>query len=255
MKFSANLSMLFTEVPLLARFHAARQAGFQAVEIQFPYDVPIAELQQAQADAGVEVVLINIPAGDLMRGGDGLACHPERQQAYRAALAQGRDYASALGVQYVNVLAGRQPQGLSREACLAVLYSNLQATLDTFADTGITVLCEAINHYDMERFLLHRAEHLWEVLAQFPQQNLKAQYDLYHMARMGEDLGVDLALHATDIGHIQFADVPLRHEPGTGSLDFSSLFAAIEQSAYQGYLGAEYRPSQVTEKTLQWFTP
>lgn len=252
MKLAANLSLMFTELPLLQRFKAARDAGFEAVEIQFPYEASINDLVMARSDADVAVVLINVAAGDLMSGGDGLACVPQRKGDYRCALAQCSDYAEALDVSRVNVLSGRCHDKADEERRWMTFLDNLQHTDEHLAGLGVTTTFEAINTKDMPGFLIHRADHLWRVMAQVSSPNIKAQYDLYHMAMMGEDLCSDLQRHLGKIGHIQFADCPGRGEPGTGDLDVVALLQEIDRGGYDGYVAAEYRPTVETNASLGW---
>jgi hydroxypyruvate isomerase len=252
MKIAANLSLLFTELPLLARIQAAAVAGFDGVEIQFPYDVPALQLKEALARAGLPLRLINLPAGDLMTGGPGLAAVPARQAQFDAALQQGLTYAAMTRPAYVNVLAGRLADGVSREQALACLTANLGKTAEAFAVLGIGVLCEAINPLDMPGFLLNTPEHLAELLRTVGHPNLQAQFDLYHMARQGLDIAAGISLLAGRIGHVQFADCPGRGEPGSGQLDFAPLLHALGASGYAGWLGAEYKPSQATPLSLDW---
>ncbi|MDF3031429.1 MAG: hydroxypyruvate isomerase [Moraxellaceae bacterium] len=250
LKFSANLSMLFTERPLPERFAAARAAGFAAVEIQFPYELGPADLQRLLAENEQQLVLINVPAGDLMQGGNGNACVPGEEKNFRQAVAQAAEYAAALQVPTVNVLAGRRVPGLSVEACEAVLGDNLQYAVARLRDAGATTVLEAINVFDMPRFLVHSLEDMQRFVHAVPR--LKMQFDCYHMSRMGEDVVPVLRDNLAQIGHVQFADSPGRHEPGSGRIDFRAVFATLRDSAYAGWCGAEYRPSRPTEETLAW---
>lgn len=252
MKLAANLSLMFTEVPLLERFAAAKKAGFHAVEIQFPYEAELQDLQQAKQSAEVEVVLINVPAGDLMQGGDGLACVPDLQDEFKAALDQCEKYAKGLDVSCVNVLSGRCPQPALEAERLQTFKRNLCLTADRLIPLGVTTTFEAINTTDMPGFLIHSAQQMWDVIEELNIDSIKAQYDLYHMQMMGEDLRADFADHLDKIGHIQFADCPGRNEPGSGEMDWQALFEQIDQSPYEGYVAAEYRPSCDTQLTLDW---
>lgn len=252
LKFSANLSMLFTERPLIERFAAARAAGFNAVEIQFPYELPIESIRTELDQHELTLVLINVPAGDLMQGGDGLACVPGRENAFRHAVMDALRYAEALHVPCVNVLAGRQPAGENLVRCLHTLAMNLRYAAETFQTAGITTVMEAINTFDMPRFLLHSVAQMQEMRERVDHPLLKMQFDCYHMQRMGEDVAQCLRDNVSAIGHIQFADVPGRHEPGTGSMDYPMLFRLLNELPYHGWTGAEYRPSATTEHTLAW---
>lgn len=254
LRFSANLSLLFTERPLIERFAAARAAGFSAVEIQFPYELPVAVLQHELQASDLQLVLINVPAGDLMQGGDGLAGVPGREMTFRTAVDEALHYAQELGVPTVNVLAGRQPEGESRARCLQVLETNLRHACETLHASGITTVMEAINTYDMPRFLLHSVAHMQELLARVDHPGLKMQFDCYHMRRMQEDVVLGLQENIRNIGHIQFADVPGRHEPGTGQMNYDEIFTLIRKLPYAGWVGAEYRPSTVTGTSMSWLS-
>lgn len=253
MKLAANLSMLFSELPLIERPRAAAEAGFAAVEIQFPYELPAQELEAALRDAGVSLLLINLPAGDLMAGGPGLAGVPARQAAFEAALAEALDYARVVRPLCVNVLPGRLAEGVSREAALTCLAGNLRRTAEAFAPLGIRVLAEAINPLDMPGFLINTPEDLLALLAAVGHPGVAAQLDLYHMARQGLDLPECIAALAGRIGHVQFADCPGRGAPGTGTLDFAAARAALQAAGYDGWLAAEYRPGEGgTAASLAW---
>lgn len=253
MKLVANLSLLFTELPLLERIAAAAEAGFAGVEIQFPYEVAAHELKAALKAAGLPLVLINLPAGDLMGGGPGLAAVPERQAEFDAALAQALVYAASVRPQHVNVLPGRLAEGVSREAALATLVGNLRRSAEAFAPLGIQVLAEAINPLDMPGFLINTPDDLNRLVAAVGHANFAAQLDLYHMARQGLDLPACIAALAGRIGHVQFADCPGRGAPGTGTLDFDAALAALAEAGYAGWLAAEYRPGETgTVASLEW---
>ncbi|MGH8494301.1 MAG: hydroxypyruvate isomerase family protein [Moraxellaceae bacterium] len=250
LKFSANLSLLFTERPLIERFATARAAGFSAVEIQFPYELSTADIKAELQAHHLELVLINVPTGDLMQGGDGFAGVPGRQAEFRSACQQAMDYAQALDVKRINILSGRQPEGLTREECLATLGENLHHAAHYFDKAGITPLTEAINIFDMPRFLVHSLVHMRELCDEI--KPLKMQFDCYHLSRMGRDILPALRGNLQDIAHIQFADNPGRHEPGTGQIDYAPIFSLLRDSDYPGWCGAEYHPSKKTEDTLAW---
>jgi hydroxypyruvate isomerase len=253
MKIAANLSLLFGELPLRERVVAAAAAGFDGVEIQFPYELAAIRLKEALAAAGMPLVLINLPAGDLLDGGAGLAAVPTRQAEFDAALQETLSYAAMVRPACVNVLPGRQAEGVSRERALATLAANLHKSAEAFQLLGIRVLVEAINPLDMPGFLVNTPEQLDELLRRVRHPNLAAQYDLYHMARQGVDLLAGIALLAGRIGHVQFADCPGRGAPGTGQLEFAPVLAALERSGYRGWLGAEYLPGEAgTQAGLGW---
>lgn len=252
MPICANLSLLFTELPLLERVRAAAEAGFAGVEIQFPYEVPAAALQAQLQSNGMPLVLFNLPAGDLMQGGAGLAAVPGREAQFAAGLRQALEYAEVLRPQKINVLAGRLAEGVEREQALALLAEHLRQTAEAFAGRGVAVLMEAINLHDMPGFLLNTPQHLLDMLARVGHPNLAAQLDFYHMARMGLDLADCVRQLQGHIGHVQFADAPGRGEPGSGELDFEPALAALRAQGYAGWLGAEYRPVGATSAGLGW---
>jgi hydroxypyruvate isomerase len=251
LRFCANLSLLFTEHPLAARFAAARAAGFSAVEIQFPYELDIDTLRQLLADNHLQLVLINVPAGDLMQGGDGLACVPGQEGAFRLGVDRAAEYARALGVPTVNVLSGRRPAGVPVEVCEDRLEANLEYAVAKFRDIGVTTVLEAINIFDMPRFLIHSLDDMQRMCRKVPR--LKMQFDCYHMSRMGEEVVEALRDNLAQVGHVQVADNPGRHEPGSGRIDYRGVFTLLRDSAYSGWCGAEYRPSRTTEDTLAWW--
>src|SRR3989338_1785951 len=244
MKIAANLSMLFTQLPLRERVVAAAAAGFDGVEIQFPYELPAIALKEALDAAGMPLVLINLPAGDLMSGGAGLAAVPARQAEFAAALQEALSYAAMVRPAWVNVLPGRLAAGVDPEQALACLQANLRQAAEAFELLGIGVLVEAINPLDMPGFLINTPEQLDALLKALAHPNLAAQYDLYHMARQGLDIQAGIALLAGRIGHVQFADYPGRGAPGSGELQFVPLLKALRDGGYQGWIAAEYRPGE-----------
>jgi hydroxypyruvate isomerase len=253
MKIAANLSMLFNELPLAERVMAARVAGFDGVEIQFPYELPAIRLKELLERAGLPLVLINLPAGDFMQGGPGLAAVPARQQAFDAALHDALTYAAMARPGCVNVLPGRLADGVSHDLALATLADNLRKSAEAFALLGIQVVCEAINPLDMPGFLINTPEHLHGLLARVDHPNCRAQLDIYHMARQELDIAAGIQLLGSRIGHVQFADYPGRGAPGTGSVAFEPLIEALRAVGYDGWLAAEYRPSGAdTTADLDW---
>jgi hydroxypyruvate isomerase len=253
MKLTANISMLFTEQPLLERFSAAKSAGFNAVEIQFPYTEKVADIKAELKAHNLECVLINIPAGDLMEGGEGLASVPGKEAEFAAALVECLSYVTSLRVKRVNVLPGCCKDASKHEQYLETFKRNLNTAADMFKPLGVTVTFEAINTFDMPGFLIHNLQQMLDVVEESDRDNIKMQFDIYHMARMEEgDISGIISRLGNQIGHIQFADAPGRGEPGTGELDFKSIFYAIEYSSYDGWVGAEYKPSKNTEDTLRW---
>jgi hydroxypyruvate isomerase len=253
LKFTANLSLLFTELELIDRFYAAQQHGFKAVEIQFPYSLPPTIVDQVLQETGLKLVLFNVAADDLMQGGEGLACVPEKCEQFRHALMQAVSYARFLKPEAINILAGRCFDNSRQAEYLQTFKDNLLLASNTFARLGIKTVFEAINTHDMPQFIIHSGEQMLAVLNELKHSNLFMQYDIYHASRMGENPAQFIQQYANKIGHIQFADCPNRGQPSTGQIDFSELFKVIEQSSYTGWLGAEYKPIGTTADSLGWF--
>jgi hydroxypyruvate isomerase len=244
--------MLFGEVELPRRFAAAARAGFAAVEIQFPYAWEKERLAEAARRAGVEVVLINFPGGDSRRGDRGIACLPDRVSEFREGLREALDYARALGCPRMNCLAGVDPAGADRSTLRRTYVSNLRHAAGELARAGMTLLVEPISTLAVPGFHLNRSTDAFALVDEVEADNLKVQYDLYHMRVMGDDLAATIEANLGRIGHMQLADVPGRHEPGTGEIDFDSLFKLVDRLGYGGWIGAEYLPTARTEDGLAW---
>jgi len=252
-RFAANLSMLFTEVPFMERFALARAAGFAGVEYLFPYEWPEQELRQALQDNNLTQVLFNLPPGDWAAGERGIACLPDRVEEFRAGVEQALAYATALDCRRLNCLAGLKPAELDEELAWQTLSDNVSWAAGRLADSGITLCLEAINsRVDMPGFVLDTSARVMSLIEAIDADNIRLQYDLYHMQIMEGDLIRTMECLLPWIGHIQFADNPGRHEPGTGEINFANVFAAIDSLDYDGWVSAEYRPSGVTGDSLDW---
>lgn len=253
--FAASLWTLFSEQPLPDRFRAARDAGFEAVEVQFPYEAEPEVLARARADAGVEVVILNTPMGDPAKGELGFAAVPGRQDDFRAGVIEARRYAEALGCRLVHVLAGAPGPEADREACLDLYAENLAWAGEQLEPAGVGVLVEPINDRDRPDYFIHTSDQAIAAIARSGRSNVGLLCDVYHLAMMGEEIVPTVARLKDAIGHVQFADAPGRHEPGTGDVDFRKLFRALDVMGYAGRVGAEYLPSGRTEDSLSWFDP
>ncbi|MDR5865463.1 hydroxypyruvate isomerase [Halomonas koreensis] len=251
-KFAANLSMLFTEVDFLDRFQAAAEAGFKGVEYLFPYDFEAAEIKQRLDDNGLSQVLFNLPAGDWGAGERGIACHPDRVEEFRAGVDRAIEYAKVLGNTQVNCLAGIQPEGVSDDQARQTLVDNLRFAADKLEAAGILLIAEPINTRDIPGFFLNRTEQALALFDEVGSSNLKLQYDIYHMQIMEGDLAPTIEKHFDRIAHVQLADNPGRHEPGTGEINYPFLFAHLDRLGYQGWIGCEYKPQAGTREGLGW---
>ncbi|HKJ75534.1 MAG TPA: TIM barrel protein [Alphaproteobacteria bacterium] len=253
LKFAANISTMFTEHPLLDRFAAARDAGFEAVEVLFPYEEPATSVAAAATSAGLEVVLINASITEG-QGRPGLACRPELETQFRDSLKQAEDYALALGVRQINVLAGSF-EANERDVCLATLRERLAQAADDLAGDGISILIEPINPKDRPDYAVPSFDAAMDILKKSGRPNLGLQFDVYHAAMMGLDPIEAFNANLRRIWHVQFSDMPGRHEPGSGAIDYPKVFEAIDKSGYDGWLSAEYHPSGKTLDSLGWFKP
>jgi len=251
-RFAANLSMLFTERPFLDRFERAAQAGFEAVEFQFPYDVDVRALRERLDRHGLQAVLHNLPAGDWAAGERGIGCHPDRQAEFRAGVARAIEFAQALGVGQLNALAGRAPPGLPHEVLHATFVDNLRHAAAELGKAGLRLLIEPINRFDVPGFFLASTEQAVQILDEVGAAHAFVQYDVYHAHRMKDELAATLERQLARIGHVQIADHPGRHEPGTGEIDYAFLFAHLDRIGYRGWVGCEYRPAAGTEAGLGW---
>jgi hydroxypyruvate isomerase len=251
-KFAANLTMLFTEVGFLERFEAAAVAGFDAVEYLFPYEYDKGVLQARLAARGLKQVLHNLPAGNWAGGERGIACLPDRVAEFELALDRAIEYATVLGCPRLNCLAGIRPPGVEADAARRTFVRNLQYAAPRLEAAGIALLIEAINTRDVPGFFLSGTRQALDIMAAVGSKNLFFQLDMYHMHVMGEDLVQTIKDHRSSIGHMQLADAPGRHEPGTGTIDYPSLFDVIDRVGYTGWIGCEYNPLTSTEDGLKW---
>lgn len=253
-KFAANLSMLFTESPFLERFERAAAAGFKAVEFLFPYEYRVDVLQQQLEANGLELVLHNLPAGMWESGERGIACHPDRTSEFRNGVDLAIRYAHGLGVGQLNCLAGKLPQAVSLDTAAETFVRNLEYAAKQLKTAGLRLLIEPINTFDIPGFFLNRTDQALGIIDQVGADNLFVQYDIYHAQRMEGELSGTLIRHLPRIGHVQLADNPGRHEPGTGEINFPHLFRHLDQIGYGGWVGCEYKPAADTRAGLGWRT-
>ena len=253
LRFCANLSLMFNEYAFPDRFAAAAQAGFVGVEYLFPYDYPAAELAELLQRNGLEQVLFNLPPGDWTAGERGLACLPERKAEFEHGLTLALSYAKALKCTRLHCMAGLRPTG-TEEALLRRTYvENLRHAADEAASLGIKILIEPINsRIDMPGYWLDDIEKAFELLREIDRPNVDLQFDLYHAQIIAGDLSRTLERYFNRIGHIQIADNPGRHEPGTGEIHYPFLFQKLKALGYPHWIGCEYRPLGETEAGLGW---
>jgi hydroxypyruvate isomerase len=252
MRFSASVSLMFQEHALLDRFAAARDAGFGAVEIQRVDEGEPRAMAAAAARAGIPVLLINVGAGDYLEGGPGLSGVPGREAEFRAAFDRALQAAGLLGARFIHLAPSRVPEGVSRDACLATYRGNIAHALDRAGATGPTLLIEAMNRIEAPTALLNDVGDAgFLIRREFPGR-IGLQFDIYHTAMNGRDVAAAFTAHLDLVRHVQFADAPGRHEPGAGHIDLPAVFRAIVGAGYDGWFGAEYRPTRETTATLGW---
>ena len=251
-KFAANLTMMFTEVDFTERFSLAADAGFKAVEFLFPYPYAAERLKSLLDDNGLELVLHNFPAGDWQAGDRGIACLPDRIQEFQDGVGQAIEYAKTLGCRRLNSLAGIAPKGTDQGQLRQVFVENIGFAATSCAKEGITLLIEPINTQDIPDFFLRNTQQALEILKDVGADNVKLQYDIYHMQIMEGNLARTIEEHIDIIDHIQLADNPGRHEPGTGEIHYPFLFQHIDKLKYPGWIGCEYKPAGDTRAGLGW---
>ncbi len=255
-RFAANLTMLFTELPFLERFAQARKAGFEAVEFLFPYDYDAsaiaAMLAGGDGDRALQLVLFNLPPGDWAAGERGIACDPRRIGQFQQGVARAIDYALALGVRQLHCMAGIKPRHASGRQAHTAYINNLRYAAQACRPHGITLMIEPINTVDMPGYFLTGSAQAAAVIAECGVDNIKLQYDIYHMQRMEGELANTIGRLLPLIGHMQVADTPGRHEPGSGEINFAYLFSLIDALGYAGWIGCEYHPQAGTVAGLGW---
>ena len=251
-QLAANLTMLFTELPFMQRFSAAAEAGFTGVEFLFPYEFEPLEIAEQLRLHTLTLVLHNLPPGDWAAGERGIACHPGRVAEFEAGVETAIRYAQRLGVQQLNCLAGILPVDVSREIAHDTLLRNLRYAADRLKAHQIRLLIEPINTFDIPGFFLSRTSQAVDLIQQTGSDNLFLQYDIYHMQRMEGELIQTLRNHLHLIRHLQLADNPGRHEPGSGEINYRNLFTQLDAMGYRGWIGCEYKPQNGTLAGLGW---
>ncbi len=251
-KFAANLTMLFTEAPFMERFALAAQAGFTHVEYLFPYPFKAEDLKAELDKHGLKQVLFNLPAGDWAGGERGIAALPGRNDEFRAGVPQAIEYAKVLGVNRVNCLVGKRIAGLSDDEHRQTLIENVRFAATELAKHDIELVIEPINHFDIPGFFINRTEQAIQLIDEVGLPNVRVQFDIYHVQREEGEITGTFRKYLDRIGHIQIADNPGRHQPGTGEINFPFIFGQLDESGYPGWVGLEYIPTPDTVGSLAW---
>ena len=257
--YLVNCSILFTELPLPERPAAARAAGFDAVEFWWPFDRPVptnqemADFVASVRDAGVRLVGLNFPAGDMPAGDRGLVSWPGRAEEFRAGVDCAVSIGEQLGVRAFNALYGNRLDGVEPAEQDALAVDNLAFAAGAAARIGATVLVEPVS--GAPRYPLLTAVDAVTVVGRVPADNVRLLADLYHLSVNGDDVDAVIARYAGEIGHVQVADAPGRHQPGTGRLPIGSWLAALDEAGYAGWVGLEYVPEGPSATSLDWLPP
>jgi hydroxypyruvate isomerase len=252
---AANLTMMFQEHDFFDRFEAASKAGFKGVEYLFPYDYDVNQLADLLKTNNLEQVLHNLPAGDWAAGERGIAILPDRVGEFQESVGRAIEYATALDCSQVNILSGIAPEGADPDKLLQTFLDNISFAANKLGENDIRLVIEAINTRDIPGFYLCGTQQALDIISATGAVNIKLQYDIYHMQVMEGDLAPTMEKHLSSIGHIQLADNPGRHEPGTGEINYPFLFKFLDKIGYRGWIGCEYIPATTTTEGLGWFEP
>ncbi|MDH3702302.1 MAG: TIM barrel protein [Alphaproteobacteria bacterium] len=254
-KFAANLSTMFPELEAPARFAAARDVGFRAVEFLRPYNYPLASVRQWLDDSGLEMLLLNSPPGDSDAGEKGMAALPGREGEFRESLDLTLEYANGLGATMMHLLAGVVPDDVPAVACEEVFVENLRVAGEVAKGKGVALLLEPLNLQDAPGYLHTNTTHTRRIIEAVGGDNIFLQYDLYHMQIMEGNLAEGLRRNLDLIRHIQFSSLPGRHEPQFGEVNMPFMFDVIDGLGYDGWVGCEYAPKEDTLEGLSWAKP
>lgn len=246
-RFAANLGYLFTDRPLVERFGAAAEAGFEAVELQFPYDLP-AEEARAEIDR-YDLTMLGI--NTRLTPESGLAAVPGRERDFVALFKQSLDYASIIGARAIHVMTGAVPDG-DRDDAERTFVANLARAADLADPWNINLYIEAVNQRDWPNYFLHRVEQAADILAQVDRANVRLLFDFYHAQIDGGDLLTRFAKVLPRVAHVRIAGVPARGEPDEGEVNYPAIFEAIDRLGYRGWVGCAYTPRGRTEDGLGW---
>ena len=252
LRYSINLSMLYTEHSFLERFGKAAEAGFSAVEFHFPYDFDIPDIKSRLDGLGLLPVVMNLHPGDTGAGEWGTLSNPKRRAYLHWSFTQGLEVATFLGCARINMMLGCTVPGVALDVQVGCAAENLAWAAPLAQQAGITLLIEPLNAVDFPRCILHRPAEALGLVKQVGHPQVKVQYDVYHAQMSEGNLIGTLMNHSADIGHIQVADVPGRHQPGTGEINYPAVLEALRKLDYSGYVGLEYIPSSDTASSLTW---
>lgn len=251
-RFAANLTMLFTEYPFPERIGRAADAGFEAVEILLPYEEDIDQIDADLRRHDVELININLPRGDIIAGDRSFANDPRRIAEFEAGVATALDVAERLRCKRINCIAGRMLPDVPVQDQWEALRQNLAFAATQAEKRGVRQLVEPLNTYDNPGYIICSPHRAFSLVEEIGHPNLMVEYDLYHAQKMEGNLTTTIRDHIGQIGHIQIADNPGRHEPGTGEINFPHMFRVLDEAGYDGWVSLEYNPSGQTEDSFGW---
>ncbi|TNE35969.1 MAG: hydroxypyruvate isomerase [Alphaproteobacteria bacterium] len=252
LKFAANLSFLYQDLPFLDRFGAAANDGFKGVEYLFPFDWPAMEIKALLDQNGLTQVLFNARPGDFAKGERGLAAMPGREAEFRDNLAEALNYAKALQCDRVHIMAGLRHEALGPDEQLGCYKKNLSLAAAECAKAGVTALIEPINTEDMPGYFLENVAMALPILKEIDHPSLRLQFDVYHAQKTGGNLTRQFTEAAPLVHHVQIANPPQRFEPGKGEINYPYIFEMLEAARYDGWIGCEYKPSTGRGAALHW---
>lgn len=261
MRFAANLSIVFADLPLLKRPAAAAAAGFDAVELWWPFPEPspperdLDALRTAVRDAGVRLVALNFDAGDMAAGERGLLSRPADAARFRENIDVAVGLAGSLGCRVLNALYGNAVPGLDPAVQHDLALENLTAAAEAAQTIGATVVIEALNSYENPNYPITSSSAALRLIDEVRAPNVALLADLYHLYRMGEDLFDLIERHTGRFGHVQIADAPGRGRPGTGEIPYERVLARLAAAGYAGHIGLEYKPAGPGGGDFSWLPP
>jgi len=255
MKLAANLSLMFAEYDVMERFKKSAEAGFTHVEMLFPFHYDLDQVERALKENGQTMILFDTDAGDFAGGDRGYLCDPARKDRFYQSVKDAVAIAPRLGTKLLNALAGKVPAGVSFEQARATVVENLKRAAPLCEAAGITLMSEGLNTVQTPGYFLDTSKLGFGIVEEVGSAAVKFQYDVYHMQIMEGNLIDTIKANLDKIAHIQIADVPGRHEPGTGEINYPNVLRAIDDAGYQGYVALEYVPGDGTEAGLDSWLP
>jgi hydroxypyruvate isomerase len=252
LRFAANIGMLFQEQPFLERFHAAAEAGFEAVEFPRLYGASVSAADSALRTSGVHLVQFSMPRGDIARGDRGVANDPRRIKEFHQSVEWTLDTVARFGCTRVSCPIGNILSDIPLSTQWSTVAENLHHACERAASAGVTLLIEPLNVFDHPGTLLTTMAQARSVVTAVAHTRLRIMYDVYHMQRTEGNLTHAILEHFAVIDHVQIADSPGRHQPGTGEINYAFVLQTLVDAQFSGWCGLEYQPRGSTRESLEW---